>query len=207
MQDKTSLTKFYLSPAVAAGLPVLWTVSAAVLAGLIAASLAWSLFGWDPRRSAAAAAALTAGVVYAVSWSWWANKLAELSGRSLPVTASRIEIYLDERSKILPSTVSVTPQELHKIATRVVNGVSFSGRQMAGIMSPERFYTFQGELVEAKLAEPRSISNHKDGVKLTPLCWDTFQAIAALPLPKPDTEDGLAVYRLFTQATQGGSHE
>ena len=207
MEDKTSLTKFYLSPAVAAGLPVLWTVSAAVLAGLIAASLAWSLFGWDPRRSAAAAAALTAGVVYTVSWSWWANKLAELSGRHLPLIASRIEIYLDGKRQILPSTVSVTPQELHKLAGRIIAGANLSGRAMAGIMSPERFYTFQAELVAAKLAEHRNEHNHKDGVKLTPLGWRTFQAIASLPLPRPELDGEIEVYKLFTHATQGEIHK
>lgn len=201
MEDKSNLTRHYLTPAVAAGLPFLWTVSAGLLAGVTAASVAW-VAGGNGLQAGVITASFAAGLTFVTSWSWWSRKLDSLTARAVPVATSRIEIYLDNRRKILPATVSVTPEELHKIATRIVGGANLSGRAMAGIMSPERFYTFQAELVQAKLAEPRNPNNHKDGYKLTPLAWDTFQAIAALPLPRPEMDGEVEVYRLFTQATQ-----
>lgn len=203
MEDKQQLTRHYLTPAVGALLPFLWTVAGALIAGAIGASAAWMVRG-DPLRAGVVVSSLAAGVIYVTSWTWWARKLDSLTRPVLPVVSSRIEIYLDNRRQILPSNVSVTPQELHKVATRIVGGANLSGRAMSGIMSPERFYAFQSELVRARLAEPRNPGNHKDGVRLTALGWEMFRAIASMPLPRPEVEDDIEVYRLYTQATQGG---
>jgi hypothetical protein len=201
LEDKSSLTRHYLTSAVGAQLPFLWTVTVALIAGCCAASVAFVVNG-KPIEAGVVTASFAAGVTFVISWSWWARKLDSLTRPVMPIVASRIEVYLDNRHRILPATLSVTPQELHKLATRIMGGANLSGRAMAGIMSPERFYSFQSELVQAKLAEQRNPENHKDGVKLTPLGWDTMKAIAALPLPRAELDGEVEVYRLFTQATQ-----
>jgi hypothetical protein len=204
MEDKSLLTKHYLRPIVAVGLPFLWTLASGVLAGLAAASLAWSLFGFDPLRSAVAAAAVTVTIVWPLSWQWWQGKLDGLNRGVQLSRPTRMEVYLNGGRQKRPFTLPATPQEIHAIAVKVAAGVSLSGRKMAGIMPADKFYLLQAAMVEAKLAKPRS-TNHKDGVELTEYGWQTMQAIAASALPLPEVDGEFDVFT-FTQHAHTGAN-
>jgi hypothetical protein len=183
MEDKSAITRHFLRSSVAAGLPFLWTVGAGLLAGLAAAALGW-VVGFHPGKSAAFAAAVVVTICYPTTWAWWANKLEEINRPPKLSRQTRIEIYLDGGKQVRPSTLNATPDELHAIAVKLMAGARLSGRAMAGIMPPDRFYYFQSQLVEAKLAKARS-ANHKDGVELTELGKRVFDRLAA-PIPQAE---------------------
>jgi len=203
LEDKSSLTRFLLRPIVAAGLPFLWTVCAALIAGLSAAALGWTV-GYHPGKSAAIAAALVAVVLYPTSWLWWANRLDSLSRPPKLTRPTRIEIYLDGGRQVRPSTLAATPDELHAVAVKLMAGARLSGRAMAGIMPTDRFYHFQSQLVEAKLARARS-ANNKDGVELTELGMRVFERLAA-PLPQAEAMGEWDVLSVIQHGTQGGDN-
>lgn len=185
----------------AAGLPFLWTVGAALIAGLSAAALGWTV-GYHPGKSAAIAAAAVAVILYPTSWLWWANRLDSLSRPPKLTRPTRIEIYLDGGKQVRPSTLSATPDELHAIAVKLMAGARLSGRAMSGVMPTDRFYHFQSQLVEAKLARARS-ANNKDGVELTELGMRVFERLAA-PLPQAEVAGEWDVLNVTHRAYRDG---